>query len=381
MKRLILVILLNLLLLIGCSRTPVFVVEGEISHAEGKMLYFEHFGLNATDVLDSVKLNKKGEFRFKIEVPSAPEFYRLRIDKRFIHLAADSVRTVSIRADGLTFGKAYEVEGSKSCRLIRDLSLWQGQTLLKTDSIRNLYKQKSITDEVYQDELFRIFSEHREQAKVVIYEDPLSPAAYFALFQRFYNYLLFDPYDESDNKCYAAVATSWNSFFPDAQRTKHLVKLTLQGMKEIRQTRKAKDIKITETDQTTFFEINLPNLNNKKTSLSSLKGNIILLDFTAYQTEFAPTRNMYFRELYQEFANQGFVIYQVSFDPDEHFWKTSASNLPWICVRDAGGTYSDLFTTYNISQLPTFFLLNREGNIIARDAQIDDLYQEIQKLL
>lgn len=365
----------------GCSKTNKFKVEGEISHAEGKMLYFELFGINSTDILDSVKLNESGKFHFKTQVPDAPEFYRIRIDKRFIHLCADSARTVLIKADGEHFGRDYTVEGSRSCELIRQLSILQGKTLQKTDSVKKIYDEKLITAETYQKELFRVFSDHREQAKTIIYEDPRSPAAYFALFQRFHNYLVFDPYDASDSKCYAAVATSWNTYFPNAVRTKHLVNLTLMGLKEIRKTRDAKDIKIAETDQVSFFEITLPNINDKSVNLSSLTGKVVLLDFTAFQTEFSPSRNLFLREIYNEFADIGFMIFQVSLDPDEHFWKTGASNLPWICVRDKQSTGSEYLKTYNVEQIPTYFLIDREGRIVARDTQISDLQQEIRKLL
>lgn len=372
---------LLLILMAACSGTPTFVVEGEVAHADGKVLYFERFGLNATEVLDSAKLNGSGHFHFKTPLESAPEFYRLRIDKRFIHLASDSARTVTVKADATLFGKDYTVSGSAACSHIQTLSRMQGETLHRTDSIRQLYKEGLIDGTVYQEALFNLFAVHRENAKSLIYENPLSPAAYFALFQRFYDYLLFDPYDENDNKCYAAVATSWRTYYPDADRTKHLENLTLPAMKQIRQARKAKDIQVVETDLAGFFEINLPTVSQKRVALSSLKGQVILLDFTAYQTDFAPSRNLYFRELYDSFSDRGFAIYQVSFDTDEHFWKTSAANLPWTCVRETEGARSELFGTYNITQLPTYFLIDREGSIIARDAQVKDLYKEINALL
>jgi len=381
MKKSLLFTAILLLALTGCSNDNKFRVEGEISHAEGKMLYFELFGINSTDILDSVKLNESGKFHFETQVPEAPEFYRIRIDKRFIHLCADSAQTVIIKANGEHFGRDYSVEGSKSCEYIRELSILQGKTLQKTDSVKKLFDENLISAETYQQELFKVFSNHREQAKAVIYDDPRSPAAYFALFQRFHNYLLFDPYDASDSKCYAAVATSWNTYFPDAVRTKHLVNLTLMGIKEIRKTRDAKDINITTTDQLAFFEITLPNINDKSVSLSSLVGNVVLLDFTAFQTEFSPSRNLFLRELFNELSEMGFMIYQVSLDPDEHFWKTSASNLPWVCVRDRQSTDSQYLKTYNVSQIPTYFLIDREGHIVARDIQISDLKQEIRKLL
>jgi glutathione peroxidase-family protein len=372
---------LLLFLLAACSGTPTFVVEGEVAHADGKVLYFERFGLNATEVLDSAKLTASGRFHFKTPLEETPEFYRLRIDKRFIHLASDSARTVTVKADASLFGKDYTVSGSIPCMHIQLLSKLQGETLHRTDSIRKMFKDGLIDGTVYQETLFNLFAAHREKAKAVIYENPLSPAAYFALFQRFYNYLLFDPYDENDNKCYAAVATSWKVYFPEAERTKHLENLTLPAMKQIRQARKAKDIQVVETDLAGFFEINLPTITQKRVTLSSLKGRVILLDFTAYQSEFAPSRNLYFRELYDSFSDRGFAIYQVSFDQDEHFWKTSASNLPWTCVREAEGARSALFSTYNITQLPTYFLIDREGSLVARDAQVKDLYKEINALL
>lgn len=370
-----------LLALTGCSKTNNVRVEGEISNAEGKMLYFELFGIKSIEILDSVKLNESGKFKFKTNVPDAPEFYRIRIDKRFIHLCADSASTIKLIVNGDKFGKEYTVEGSKCCEQIRVLSNMQGLTILKTDSIKKLYDDKAMTAEVYQEALFRIFAEHREKAKAIIYDNPKSPAAYFALFQRFHDYLVFDPNDANDSKSYAAVATSWNTYYPNSARTKHLVNLTLLGIKEIRKARDAKDIKITEADKISFFEINLPNVNGKSTSLSSLFGEVVLLDFTAFQTEFSPSRTLYLREIYNEFAESGFNIYQVSLDPDENFWKNGASNLPWVCVRDKNSTNSEYLRTYNVSQIPTFFIIDRNGQIIARDSQISDLQELIRKLL
>ena len=53
------------------------------------------------------------------------------------------------------------------------------------------------------------------------------------------------------------------------------------------------------------------------------------------------------RDLYDKYAAQGFEIYQVSLDADEHYWKTTADNLPWICVRDGNGIYSSIAASYN----------------------------------
>ena len=90
---------------------------------------------------------------------------------------------------------------------------------------------------------------------------------------------------------------------------------------------------------------------------------------------------MQLRDLYNKYHAQGFEIFQVSLDPDEHFWKTSTSALPWICVRDERGLDSPYLTSYNVQALPTFFLVNRNNALHKRDAQIKDLEAEIRSLL
>ena len=370
-----------MVLLAGCTRTPKLEVEGKITNATGKVLYFELFGMDKTQVLDSVQLDKDGRFKFKTNLPEAPEFYRLRIDNRFIHLGADSAVIIKLNADGVNFGNDYEVSGSKCCEDIRYLSELQGHTLMSVDSLSAFYNSGQISQADFQEKLLQVFDKHRDKARKIIYENPRSPAAYFALFQRLHNYLIFDPYDATDNKSYAAVATSWDTYYTNSLRSKHLKLLTLQGMKEIRQKRDARKFEIQEKSRLSFFEIKLPNVYGKTIPLSALQGKVVLLDFTVFQADFSPSRNLFFRELYHNYAEQGFEIYQVSLDKDEQFWKTGASNLPWICVRDKNSVQSSYLRTYNVQSIPTYFLIDRNGDIALRDAQVNDLNKEILKLL
>ena len=90
---------------------------------------------------------------------------------------------------------------------------------------------------------------------------------------------------------------------------------------------------------------------------------------------------MWLRDLYNKYHAQGFEIYQVSLDPDEHFWKESVAALPWVCVRDANSTGSVYLTQYNVQSLPTFFTIDRNNVLQKRDAQIKDLDAEIKGLL
>lgn len=370
-----------LILFTACSRNSKFKVEGQVKNAKGKIMYFELFGINKTEILDSVELNDKGAFHFKSKMPQSPEFYRLRIDNQFITLGIDSAQDIRIDADNRNFGKYYSVKGSRSCELISGLSLQLEKTIQKIDSLRNLYESKQITAATYQEKFKAEIDLHKQVVSKVIFENPRSTASYFALFQRINNFLIFDPFDKDDNKYYAAVATSWNTFYPNAIRSKNLVNLTLEGIKDIRSKRDVKKIVINKSNSISFFEIELPDVNDRTIPLSSLRGKVVLLDFTAYQSEFSASRNLRFRDLYKKYASRGFEIYQVSLDTDEHFWKTSASNLPWVCVHDRNSEHSKYISTYNLQGIPTYFLINKKGEIIARDAMVSDLNKEILKLL
>ena len=90
---------------------------------------------------------------------------------------------------------------------------------------------------------------------------------------------------------------------------------------------------------------------------------------------------MMFRELYNKYHAAGLEIYQVSVDPDEHFWKTSTAAIPWICVRDEDGIQGKSLALYNVQSIPTFFLIDRTNTLQARDAQIKDIEAAIKNLL
>ena len=87
------------------------------------------------------------------------------------------------------------------------------------------------------------------------------------------------------------------------------------------------------------------------------------------------------RDLYDKYAVQGLEIYQVSLDADEHYWKTTADNLPWICVRDGNGIYSSIAASYNVKNVPSVFLVNKNNELSARGESIKDLEAAVKALL
>ena len=137
-------------------------------------------------------------------------------------------------------------------------------------------------------------------------------------------------------------------------------------------------IEIKEAD---IIDIELKDLKGNVRRLTDLKGKVVLIDFTVYNHTLSAAHNLALREVYNKYQAQGFEIYQISLDGDEHFWKTSADNLPWVCVRDNNGIYSQYVSLYNVTNLPSAFLVGRDNILKARVEDMNQLENEVKKLL
>ena len=364
----------------ACNRGPVFNVEGEISGAEGKMLYIEHSSIEGVIGLDSTKLSGDGRYHFSEARPEAPDFYRLRVDDRIINFVVDSTETVNISSDYNTFSSGYSVTGSESNVKIKELSLLQADLQAKVNELN----KSGMPAGLAQDSLFRMIESYKNDVKRnYIYKEPDKASSYFALFQQLNGFMIFNPLsNKEDVKCFAAVATSLNHNYPHADRSRNLYNMVIKGMKNTRAPQ-TKPLEISEDmiNETSIIDIPLKDINGDTKHLTDYKGKVVLIDFTAYATPSSGTRTLALRELYNKYSSQGLVIYQVSLDADEHFWKTACDNLPWVCVRDPQGPYSTYVNIYGVTALPTAFLVNKNNELVLRLNEKSDIEAEIKKLL
>ena len=383
MKRSNLALLVLTLLTVACQpQVDRFTLNGQIVEADGKMLYLDHMGLDKVEVIDSVRLDAEGQFSFS---PAAPkdcfDFYRLRVDGKVVNLSIDSTETVTVTASLPVMQIAYMVEGSENSARLKDLVMTQMGLLQELRRLGSQYRNLDANQ-----------LQQKVNETVDVYKSEImnqTPCAYYALFLSINGQMLFNPQaDRQDAKCFAAVATQLDLYHPDAVRTAHLHNVALKGMAKTSPSRNKSEVdeetirKFTDMIvETGLIEIELPDSKGKIQKLSDQKGKVVLLDFTAYKTNYTPNYNLKLRELYNKYADQGFTIYQVSVDSDESFWLNTASNLPWTCVYDESTLYSSYLKSYNVQQLPSAFLIDRDGNITDRPESTDELDSKIAKLL
>ena len=379
--RLLTVLGLCMFFLSACNNSSDFTVKGVVAGADGQLMYLENVGISNVVTLDSIKLAPGGKFKFTEKRPEYPDFYRLRLNNQLINFAVDSTETISFVADAGTFATSYSVEGSENSKAIKAITLAQLDANQAISRLRKEYEDKMISDTTYRMKVLAAADAYKEVARKYIYSAPMSTAAYFALFQQIDGLLSFDLYDRKDVKAYGAVATSYNHTYPESPRSKHLYNLTLQSMKVLRAQRPV-DYSNVETKEISFLDIELPDVRGEVVKLSTVApGKVVLINFTAYQTEWSPALNMALGELYTKYHDQGLEIYQVSLDSDFHFWRNGASNLPWVTVHDPQSVYSQVAGLYNVKQLPALFILDRKGNLVKRVEDVKKLEADVKAVL
>ncbi len=342
-----------ILLLVSCQKkSQKFEISGVINGAENHTLILEYMGLKQTATLDSVILKTKGKFCFKQARPQYPDFYRLRLDGRTLVFAIDS--TEKIILDTNLEGFSYSlVEGSA-----------------QTNEITNL--RRSLRDSS--------LVGHKQYARNLIINNPLTLSAYYALNQKKNGEYVFDPLTKEDLVCYRAVATAWKMRYPEYERTRSLYNITSEILRQDRLNRSNDAIRqMIDESENAFLDIENPDENGDICKLSTLRNNWIVLDFSCLNEKWSAAYILQLREIYNKYQNKGLKIYSVSADLSKLLWEESAKNLPWTTVWQDMSVYENAFITYNVTELPTLFLLDKNGNVLNRYKDIKSLEKDLAK--
>jgi thiol-disulfide isomerase/thioredoxin len=128
----------------------------------------------------------------------------------------------------------------------------------------------------------------------------------------------------------------------------------------------------------------------KEISLSSLRGQMVLIDFWASWCMPCRIENPNLVEVYRKYNNKrftrgnGFTIYSVSLDKDKDAWINGIKNdgLLWEShVSDLKGWSADAAALYNVEAIPANFLVDADGIIVARNLRADALGQTMETFL
>jgi len=131
------------------------------------------------------------------------------------------------------------------------------------------------------------------------------------------------------------------------------------------------------------LQIKLPDTRGDSLTLASLRGKVILLDFWASWCAPCRLSNRRLVKLYRKYKDQGFEIFGVSVDEDKTDWEKAIrqDKITWLQVNDEQGNMGKTIMDWNVTVIPTSFLINRKGDVVAIDLEGKQLEATIVRLL
>ena len=380
MKKLFFALTSLLIIFYSCSdnQDSGFKIEGEFDNAENEKIYLSKVKNNQLFHIDSLKLSNDGGFGFSGELENTRFFYLGQPSKKnMIQLIVAPGEDISVTADINNLSKSYTVSGSEGSQKLKKIFEKIYTTQSSMDSINRAIKNISAKGK---DDAQKMISQRKQKmqdlrneftgfSRNFAEENTNSLASLVAL-----NNL--KPYKKY-SALYRKVDSTLRAKYPNNQQVKSFHEYIQNNQRQNQaQTKRNKDLSKGSVPP----DIALPNPEGDTKRLSSLKGKYVLLDFWASWCAPCRKESPNLVKNYNKYSDQGFDIFQVSLDKGREDWikAIKEDNIgEWHHVYDKNKSIAKL---YNIKQIPTNYLLNRDGEIIAKNLRGNNLEKKLEEI-
>lgn len=367
--------------LTSCTHNGV-KLSGTIENAQGEKIVLEQLNLDKHIIVDSAKISSNGTFTLNAPLATEPTFYKATIGSgKSITFIADSNETILVKAD------AAQRNWNNSVKFDNSPASQDLQTIISKASALQYELQKHTNMAEIDLATRRALSDSIDSYKAFIqgyvFQNPRSFVSYYALFQNIIDLPLFDVMNSKDQVLFATVATSLNIAHPNNTRAKHLYDYVLQA-KAIQKQNKMNAEILNSANEVKSPDLNLPTLDGTPAKLSDMRGKVVILQFWTSTDQQSRKLNRQLGSVYNKYKGKGLEIYQVSFDTSKLLWEDAISKdkLVWTNVCDMMGAGSIAARLYNVSAVPSNYIIDRDGALIGKDLfgrRLDERLSEIFK--
>lgn len=369
----------------GNSGPADYQIKGKLTNSAGEFVSLIDVNSNQQKVIDSVKVNEKGEFYITKKV-SEKGFYTIQTSSsNFATLIIDSTEKVSFDADAKNFGESYKAEGSPDTKLYIEFNNFTKKNFKVMEKIRN-----------DQDSIRRVFEAYMNTTQDSVQIDSLSKVLepVFDKFSKDYKKQAEVTTDyiknfiDKNTSSFAALAAvqmlnperDINYFVKvaDALTQKYPTIKNLQGFKEYVSGQKKLSIGMPAP------EITMNDKDGKQVSLSSFKGKVMIVDFWASWCKPCRAENPFVVSLYNKYKDKGLDIFSVSLDFNKDAWLKAIAQdkLVWKNhVTDLKQWQSPVVSLYGFNGIPFTVVLDKNGNIAGKNLRGPELEKKIKELL
>lgn len=374
MKKTLFALLCATILCCSCGKNEVRI-SGKFFGLNATSVYLEQMTASGQTVIDSVELAKDGSYRFLVKnVPQTPSIYNIIYNNERIPLLLTAGESVTVGSMGSVLAN-YTVSGSEESELLREFNREYITGMQELNAKVAAYAEagESLKTEIAQLYTAKLREIKRNQISFII-KNKSSIAAVYALYQRLPDekYLVNS---ESDLIYFRTVADAVSKRYPTSP---FVVTLRNDVARMEAQTSLLNTI-----EERDYPDIVADDMYGKQVKLSELEGNVILVDFWAAELGNSNALNADLKNIYEKYEADGFRVYQVSFDTSKATWikAVQEQKLPWVSVCDFRGQASPIMGVYNVRSLPSNYLIDRNGRIVAKNVYSDALEEQLKKIL
>ncbi len=362
----------------GCKNNNIEINGKLLEHAPGKYIYLDELKSTELITVDSAIVSEEGQFALTREVES-PAFYLLKTDeKNFLTMLLEPGQKIVLNAYADSLNYPIFVTGSPGTEKMAAYNKKLKKTIDQLSGLRSIYIENLGSPQLAGvieklDSLAGIYlNEINIYTKNYIDENLSSLVSLVALYQQVApgEYIL---HHQKDLNYFLKVDSSLSSNYPDYEPVKSLHEQVQSLVNDLKAQEMTSPLAITGN---LAPDIALPDPQGDTIRLSSTRGKIVLLNFWASWSNLCRNENPNLVKAYSTYNNNGFEIYQVSLDKAKEPWIEGIRRdklEEWIHVSDIKYWNSVVVPLYNIEVLPTNYLLDREGRIIASNLRGEDL--------
>ena len=380
-------VLLALILLgiTGCRKNS-FTVSGTVEGAqEGEYLLLREVRPGLLEPVDSVLPGKDGKFSFRSET-EWPAFYMLSLDDTdFLTLLISPGEKIEVKAERNSMSRPVSVKGSEGTEVILGFRKDHDEVIAELKHLTDTYNDSIDSPRLplLMDSLDRraadVVAAFRERALALVNENKSSMVPVYLLNQQVVPGLqLFDA--AKNPEVFYSVDSALYALYPESDLVLDLHTFVANLRNSVAVGRKEGETPVVGD---LLPEIVLPDPAGDTVLLSSLRGNVVLVDFWAAWCPPCREENPNLVKLYDMYHWKGFDIFQVSLDLRKEEWLEAIRNDRlgrWKHVSDLRYRDSEVVKQFGLTEIPASFLIDREGRVIATNLRGEELAKKLAEV-
>lgn len=347
-------ILLMCIAFAACKDKNTFVIEGQFKNAvAGTKVYLFGIQKERSLPLDSTVFSEKGDFKFTHSTPGV-DFFRISSGNNEYMAIVKNGDHVKITADLADKTFAYHISGAREADKLEELNKVKNQYMVRITEIQRQFDdavtaQPDKRDMIMEQMRPAYTSEITGLNKAVLkfaQDNTNSLAGFYAV-------NLLNP-AEFENELVLYADKIKSNFNENKAVTEFLVKMA--RLKSVQIGQPAPEFTINSVD-------------GRPIKLSDFKGKFVMLDFWASWCMPCRQENPNVVKAYNAYKDKNFTILGISLDKDAAAWKSAiaADHLNWAHASDLNDFESPTAVLYGIEAIPSSFIIDPSGKIIAKN--------------